>query len=480
MGTEFRMHLRAHDDMPRIISALSDAPSDPNLAFCTATLMFVYNQDKLTMDIDPNHLSLMLNLLEVKDDSSQDENNFIDSDNMKHAKGLVEQLKARGHGKFLDPKKLSTGKLALEALLGLTSKRARDWFKDELRTLKGLDFLMNTIITGIAERTRLPSEAELSKIDRTLRVLEAATYLHEENQLYCVNYEDGQLINSCINLLHLCKECIIVNEDSRIHLSSMLSVLRVFTNITSESGKGSNSMGSQFPSLFGLFLDLLFEVPSFVMPDSRFDLMVLLLCLCINFVEFCSNHRRELLSSNEKLERLIEILFKRIEDAKETDQQAEDILDTAQKEQMANEVINIDTILTEVVAKCGKHMEHSIIAACISLLLGCSVQDDEEGKQSLAKLLPNESFDPLFDVVRKLHEFAHLAVSPTPELFFLTLSNGFFILTDDNDPHWSQTSRENPSSLWSSRVSSQGRATSYSIFSISHVNFGVIFERNCL
>ena len=53
---EFRMHLRAHDDMPKIISALMDACSDPNLALCTAVLMFVYNQDRMTLDIDPNAL----------------------------------------------------------------------------------------------------------------------------------------------------------------------------------------------------------------------------------------------------------------------------------------------------------------------------------------------------------------------------------------------------------------------------------------
>ena len=411
MGAEFRMHLRAHDDMPRIISALSDAPSNPNIAFCTAALMFVYNQDRLTMDIDPNHLSLMLDLLEVKDDTTADSKPLVDMVHSKKAKELVEQLKSRGHGKFLDPKHLTTGKMALEALLGLTSKRAGDWFKEELRNLKGLDFLMNTVISGIASSPRLPSEADLSKIDRTLRVLEAATFMHEVNQLYCINYQEGLLITSCIKLMKLCKDCIIINEDSRVHLSSMLSVLRVFTNITSESAKGSSIMGTRFKVLFDLFLDLLFEVPSFIPPDSRFDLMVLLLCLCINFVEFVDDLRQELLSSNQSLTRLVEILFTRVEEAKETEKQADDILETAEKEQMANEVINIDTLLNQVVAKSGKHMEHSIIAACVSLLLGCSVQDNPQGKDSVAKLLPDQSFDPLVDVLRKLHEFAHLAVS---------------------------------------------------------------------
>jgi len=417
MGAEFRMHLRAHDDMPKIIRALSDAPTHPNLAFCTAALMFVYNQDRLTMDIDPEHLKLMLNLLEVKDDEVAIGKEYsIDPIHRKKAKELVEQMKTRGHGMFLDPKKLSTGKLAMEALLGLTSKRAGDWFKEELRNLKGLDFLMNTVISivGLDNGRLLSMESELSKVDRTLRVLEAATFMHEVNQLYLINYKEGRFINCCTSLLNYCKDSIIrSSSDSKIYLSTLLSVLRVFTNVTSESSRGSNQMGTQFINLFDLFLELLFEVPSFVLPDSRFDLIVLLLCLCINFVEFCPNLREDFLSCGWKLKRLVDILLNRIEEAKETEQQADDILESAEKDKN-NEVVNIDTVLNQVVAKSGKHMEHSIIAACISLLLGCSVQDNPEGRNTVADLLPDRSFEPLIDVVRKLQEFAHLADIMTP------------------------------------------------------------------
>ena len=403
MRPEFRMHLRAHDDMPRIISALSDAPSDPSLAFCTAALMFVYNQDRLTMDIDPNHLRLMLDLLEVKEDQ-------VEKAHQVRAKEQVEQMKSRGHGKFLDPNNLSAGKLALEALLGLTSKRAGDWFKEELRNLKGLDFLMNTVISISRRPDKLHTESELTKVDRTLRVLEAATFMHEDNQLYTIQYEDGSLIRSCTDLLKLCKEAIIYRTDCRAYLSTLLSVLRVFTNITSESGRGSQLMGRQFEYLLNLFLDLLFEVPSFVLPDARFDLMVLLLCLCINLVEYHEPLRSDLLDSHFKLKSLVEILLTRVEEAKETEQQADDLLETAEKDQMT-EIVNIDTLLNQVVAKSGKHMEHSIIAACVSLLLGCSIQDNPAGKDIVTSLLPDQSFDPLIDVLRKLHEFAHLAVS---------------------------------------------------------------------
>lgn len=405
MGAEFRMHLRAHDDMPKITSALSDAPVNPNLAFCTAVLMFIYNQDRLTMDIDPKQLSLMLDLLETKDTDDK-----FDMKHQKKAKPLVEQMKTRGHGKFLDPSHLSTGKLALEALLGLTSKRAGDWFKEELRKLKGLDYLMNTVIKIVEADGCLQLEAELNKVERTLRVLEAATFMHEENQLYTINYQSGLLIHSCTKLLELCKDSIVLN-DSRIHLSTLLSVLRLFTNVTSESAQGSELLGSQFNHLLSLFLDILFEVPSFIYPDSRFDLMILVLCLCINLVEFVKPLRKELLRSTWKVKRLVEILVKRIDEAKETEQQADDLLDSAEKGDGPNEVVNIDTLLNQVVAKSGKHMEHSIIAACVSLLLGCTIQRDPEGRDEISHLLPNGSFEPLIDVLTKLREFANLAVS---------------------------------------------------------------------
>jgi Wings apart-like protein regulation of heterochromatin len=37
-----------------------------------------------------------------------------------------------------------TGNLAMETLLSLTSKQAGDWFKDSLRSLGGLEQIINT------------------------------------------------------------------------------------------------------------------------------------------------------------------------------------------------------------------------------------------------------------------------------------------------------------------------------------------------
>lgn len=73
------------------------------------------------------------------------------------------------------------GQLAMETLLSLTSKRAGEWFKEELRELGGLEHIVKTIRechrhinnhnvlrSGWTE----PLLDKLRKVDRCLRVLE--------------------------------------------------------------------------------------------------------------------------------------------------------------------------------------------------------------------------------------------------------------------------------------------------------------------
>lgn len=73
---------------------------------------------------------------------------------------------------------LQVGQLAMETLLSMTSKRAGEWFKEELRQLGGLDHILKTVcdccsqVSGsIEEWTDLLLD-KLRKIERCLRVLE--------------------------------------------------------------------------------------------------------------------------------------------------------------------------------------------------------------------------------------------------------------------------------------------------------------------
>lgn len=51
--------------MNQFFAELKDAPENPGLALCTATVLFVLSQDRLNMDMDRDSLELMLNLLDT-------------------------------------------------------------------------------------------------------------------------------------------------------------------------------------------------------------------------------------------------------------------------------------------------------------------------------------------------------------------------------------------------------------------------------
>ena len=87
-----------------------------------------------------------------------------------------------------------------------------------------------------------------------------------------------------------------------------------------------------------LLLEAVFELPSFIMSDQRFDLTVIILCLCINLAEFCE-HIREIVMTTEKyMTRLIEFLFKKIEEAAQVEQATDHLLESHETIQMTEQL----------------------------------------------------------------------------------------------------------------------------------------------
>lgn len=98
--------------------------------------------------------------------------------NKQKVRELCSEIQGQGHAMHLNLDNITTGQLAMETLLSLTSKRAGEWFKEELRELGGLEHIMKTI----HECCRKVSDYvvswtdelldKLKKVDRCLRVLE--------------------------------------------------------------------------------------------------------------------------------------------------------------------------------------------------------------------------------------------------------------------------------------------------------------------
>uniref|UniRef100_UPI003AAF499C wings apart-like protein homolog n=1 Tax=Centroberyx gerrardi TaxID=166262 RepID=UPI003AAF499C len=95
---------------------------------------------------------------------------------------------------------LQTGHLAMETLLSLTSKRAGDWFKEELRLLGGLDHIVDKVKECVDNLNQEDDKEKLVSslwgAERCLRVLESVTVHNPENQSYLIAYKDSSLIVS--------------------------------------------------------------------------------------------------------------------------------------------------------------------------------------------------------------------------------------------------------------------------------------------
>ncbi|KAM4607341.1 wings apart-like protein homolog [Polymixia lowei] len=311
----FRMHLRARGKVAQVFKMLSDAPQHPNLALCTAALMYILSRDRLNMDLDRACLELMIRLLELEQDHSAHQDQLTAKEVAK-VKEKIRKLCETVHNKHLDLENITTGHLAMETLLSLTSKRAGDWFKEELRLLGGLDHIVDKVKECVQNLNQEDDKenlvASLWGAERCLRVLESVTVQNPENQSYLIAYKDSQLIVSSARGLRHCED--MIRRYSRALNNSSLSpsgtalphcsfsnvgkavedcmraIIGVLLNLTHDNEWGSTKTGEQ-EELIVTALNCVLRVPRYIPQEQRFDVRVLGLGLIINLVEYSARNR---------------------------------------------------------------------------------------------------------------------------------------------------------------------------------------------
>ncbi|XP_062859281.1 wings apart-like protein homolog isoform X2 [Trichomycterus rosablanca] len=300
----FRMHLRARGKVAQVFKTLSDAPQHPNLALCTASLMYILSRDRLNMDLDRASLELMIRLLELEQDKTADCQ--LSAKEISKVKERIRKLCETVHNKHLDLENITTGHLAMETLLSLTSKRAGDWFKEELRLLGGLDHIVDKVKECVenlsCEDDKENLVASLWGAERCLRVLESVTLHNPENQSYLIAYKDSQLIVSSAKALRHCEEMIQrysrnTPGSSPSHSSvgkavqdCMRAIIGILLNLTHDNEWGSTKTGEQ-EDLIITALNCVLKVPQYLPQEQRFDIRVLGLGLLINLVEYSARNR---------------------------------------------------------------------------------------------------------------------------------------------------------------------------------------------
>ncbi|XP_053392626.1 wings apart-like protein homolog isoform X2 [Mercenaria mercenaria] len=477
----FRMHLRAHGTVTKIFLCLQDAAGDPSLALCTSALMFMLSRDRLNMDLDQESLNLMLRLLGV--DQQEDMVTTLSpaaERALKRNKDRVleiykEFLQQTGTKQdSIDMECLSTGNLAMESLLSLTSRRAGEWFKEELRSLGALDHIVDTVcscIEAVGDNTSVLTNSNienLKKVDRCLRVLENVTYLNGDNQNYLISYKGSCLIPSLSRALRTCQCCLSiyplkenvstgkVDKESFgwVVYSCILAILRVLLNLTHDNDTGCMRIGEQGPVIETVLLCIL-QSPQYATVDLRFDLYVLSLGLLINLVEHSDENRIKLLEMNTQpmfecadqntkmlaYLSLVEVFCRREQSAqqleeadepktpekspnksgewRESDSGMEWIIDSAKKDQSAgkkksnkvgddNKDLDDEETFTKALHKAGKHMENSIVAAYVALLVGCLIQGNKDCSDTVKQSLPQKNFEGMIYMLKKFLGFMNL------------------------------------------------------------------------
>nr|CAD7442408.1 unnamed protein product [Timema bartmani] len=384
MAPAFRMHVRAHGTVTKFFKSLHDATKDQSLGLCTATVMFVLSQDRLNMDLDRHSLELMLNLLE----SDASHRNALDDCGMSSSQ--------------LHKNKQKVGQLAMETLLSLTSRRAGEWFKEELRTLGGLEHIVKTICECCRQIDDYVVEwtdallDKLRKVDRCLKVLENVTHQNEENQVYLLSYGNGVLLDTLVRLYCQC--------DSEISLYPC-------TNPTDkESVAYGSALAGERTGLVDACLHLLLQVPNYVPEDKKFDLLVLALILLINLVESYTK---------TAVEALIALFYHQEDLARAEEMKTDAILD-GKKEGGDSETNNappksqeefIEETIAKLLQKAGRNMEHTLIGAYISLLLGYLIMDSKDYELYVRQCLPEGNFEVMGSVLQKVLNFMTLTAS---------------------------------------------------------------------
>uniref|UniRef100_A0A3B4GKY9 Wings apart-like protein homolog n=1 Tax=Pundamilia nyererei TaxID=303518 RepID=A0A3B4GKY9_9CICH len=303
----FRMHLRARGKVAQVFKTLNDAPQHPNLALCTASLMYILSRDRLNMDLDRSCLDLMLRLLELDQDqgggNGADSTVHFSAKEIAKIKEKIRKLCDTVHNKHLDLQNITTGHLAMETLLSLTSKRAGDWFKEELRLLGGLDHIVDKVKECVDNLNREDDKEKLVSslwgAERCLRVLESVTVHNPENQSYLIAYKDSLLIISSAKALSRCEEMIqrysreVKSDRAAVGKAvedCMRAIIGVLLNLTHDNEWGSTKTGEQ-EDLIVTALNCVLKVPQYLPQEQRFDIRVLGLGLLINLVEYSARNR---------------------------------------------------------------------------------------------------------------------------------------------------------------------------------------------
>uniref|UniRef100_A0A8C6UEI1 WAPL cohesin release factor b n=1 Tax=Neogobius melanostomus TaxID=47308 RepID=A0A8C6UEI1_9GOBI len=373
------------------------------------------------MDLDRSCLDLMIRLLELDLEQSAADAVQLSAREIAKIKEKIRKLCDTVHNKHLDLQNINTGHLAMETLLSLTSKRAGDWFKEELRLLGGLDHIVDKVKECAEQLTQQEDEEKLGSSlwgrtpNRKHLMFSPVTVHNPENQSYLIAYKDSSLIVSSAKALWKCEQMIqTYTRDlpsdralAKAVQDCMRAIIGVLLNLTHDNEWGSTKTGEQ-DDLMTTALNCVLKVPQFLPQEQRFDVRVLL---------FLQRERAAVLAEAQT-DDLIKEPPKPADQSGEWQETGGEIQWVAndnhnnnaatEKDKKKPEEEEHELDLNKALQHAGKHMEDSIVASYTALLLGCLCQGSPMNVTTVRENLPKGDFSIMTEMLKKFLNFMNL------------------------------------------------------------------------
>merc|ERR1719220_2339263 len=87
--------------------------------------------------------------------------------------------------------------------------------------------------------------------------------------------------------------------------------------------------------------------------------------------------------------------------------------DDQNKKDQKTEQEAIDETVAKLLQKAGRHMEDTLIASYVTLIIGYLIKDNSEHESQIRALLPDSNFSKMTAVLKKFYNFMNLTASST-------------------------------------------------------------------
>uniref|UniRef100_A0A915DYV3 WAPL domain-containing protein n=1 Tax=Ditylenchus dipsaci TaxID=166011 RepID=A0A915DYV3_9BILA len=464
VSLEFRRFLKTQNVIDKIFHSLADSFSSPGLCLAIATVLYFLARDQKNLTINEPSLRLISRLLKQEHKTVDAEfkkqiheiwliiKDWLNNCAEKTTKSI--QFDMTEHT-------LSTSFLMLEALAYIAVREHEQFFKQELLNTGCLQWVVAKFDKAVLSLSYAPpndSEAHsmllLKEIERCYRILENAAAFNKRNQAYLINHRNGLLLVASAKFLSFFQKffdggthcspsssCEVSNKTVSVQIFDCVCLMsRVLMNVSHENELCCLKLGQMSNFLSNCMSTLTNMAPRYAPKEKFFDICVMMYGLLTNIVERCSANRVKVLqlktavynpeTKDDEVYPVLQALTKlfirhdtaarTIDEELDNDLVFEEPLDGEDSNQEAATTtrdngrlqrpveLSEDEMLNAVQSamnKASAHMEDSMIASYVALLIGCLVDDNENLATEIKDLLPDKNLEVMIDQLQRFLEF---------------------------------------------------------------------------